>query len=196
MKKITFYSLLFVLVAAFNSCVKNDDIVFRGLFAEIDAASWNANAAGVTYPILTRKVPDNRPVSTSVDSSLRRLSGLVRVRVNLVGPQSDKDETVGYTTFSSPVTSFSFPATISGQTPAQPAATLTVTDGVAGTHFVPLAGTVTIPAKSSFGYIDVTMLAGTATAGQARFLGIQLNSSGTIKPSENYSRVGLIIDQR
>src|SRR5687767_2110966 len=104
MKQIKLYSFLFIVVAALGGCIENEDIVFRGRFAEIDAASWNANAAGVTYPIITRRVPENRALSTSVDPALNRFTGTTRIRVNLVGPQSDKDETVGYTVFTSPIT--------------------------------------------------------------------------------------------
>lgn len=197
MKKIGLYFfLVIILTTVIAGCIKNNDTVYVSRLAEIDAASWNANAAGVSYPILTRRVPDNRALSTSVDSTLRRLNGSTRVRINLIGQQSDKDETVGYKIFSSPITSISFPATISGQTPSAAAATLAVSDAVAGTHYTTLAGKVTIPAKSSFGYIDISILNPGATAGQARFLGIQLDSSGSVLPSPNYNRVGLVIDQR
>jgi hypothetical protein len=197
MKKISLYSLFFVLLTILiTSCVKNEEIVYTGRLAEIDAATWNANSGGVTYPILTRRVPDNRPVSTSVDSTLRRLNGSTRVRINLVGPQSTKDETVGYKIFSSPIATISFPATISGQTPSAAAANLAVSNAVAGTHYAALLGKVTIPANSSFGFIDISILNPGSTAGQARFLGIQLDSTGTILPSPNYNKVGLVIDQR
>jgi hypothetical protein len=196
MKKIKLYSLLLVCITTLGSCIKNDDIVYNGQLAEIDAASWNANAAGVTYPILTRRAPENRPISTSLDSTLRRWSVTTRVRVNLVGAHSAKDETVGYKVFTSPITSIAFPATISGQTPALGAATLAVTDAVSGVHYGALNGKVTIPANSSFGYIDIQILNPGATAGQAKFLGIELDATGTIKPSTNYNKVGLVIDQR
>ncbi len=65
-----------------------------------------------------------------------------------------------------------------------------------GTHYTALSGIVTIPADSSFGYINVPILNGGATAGQARFLGLQLNETGSVKPSVNYSQLGLVIDQR
>ena len=197
MKKIGFYSLLIILSAvAVTSCIKNEDVVYAVRVAEIDAASWNANAANVTYPILTRSVPQNRAIVTSVDSTLRRLSRSTRVRINLVGQQSGKDEIIGYKIFTTPITSIAFPATITGQTPSAAAATLAVSDAVAGTHYTALPGKVTIPANSSFGYIDITILNPGPTAGQARFIGIQLDSTGTLLPSVNYNRVGLVIDQR
>lgn len=203
MKKIRIFSLLLFFVTFLAGCVKNEEITYTDAFAEVDAASWNANSAGVTYPILTRRLPENRPVSTSVDSTARRFSGTIRVRVNLVAPQSGKEETVGYKIFSSPITSVAFPATLTaaqapplGQTPAQPAATLAVSDAVAGTHYTALSGKVTIPAGSSFGYIDIQVLNPGSTAGQARFLGIEIDGSGSLRPSMNYNKVGIVIDQR
>lgn len=185
------------LALSLSSCIKQLDKTYSGnSVVEIDATPLNSNAVGVNYPVLTRVVPEGRPISTSVDSTLRRFAGAVKVRVNLVGAQSDKEETVGYRIVSTPITSISFPATISGQTPTAAAATLAVSDAVSGTHYAPLSGKVTIPAKSSFGYITVQVLNPGSTAGQARYLGISLDSTGSILPSVNYKQLGLVIDQR
>jgi hypothetical protein len=181
----------------FVSCIKQIDKTYQGKpVAEIDASPLNSNAVGVNFPILTRVVPEGRPVSTTVDSTLRRFAGTVKVRVNLVGPQSDKEETVGYKVVGSPITSIAFPATITGQTPSRAAATLAVSDAIAGTHYTQLSGKLTIPAKSSFGYIDIQVLNPGPTAGQARYIGLRLDSTGSILPSVNYMQLGLVIDQR
>ena len=201
MKKILFY-LLLVTFIGLSGCIKNDLVVFTGRQAEIDATSWNANAAGLTYPILGRAGYGR--VANSQDSTFRRFPQTYQLRINMIGPQSAKDETVGYNTFTSPITSFSMPATGScttctptwTQTPAAAAATLTVSDAVAGTHYAALSGTVTIPANTSFGFINIQILNPGPTAGQGRFLGIQLNNNGTVKAALNYSQVGLVIDQR
>lgn len=182
-------------VFSFVGCIKNDDKIFAGSQAEIDATSWNSNAAGLTYPLLTR-VPRFDFVTGSTDSTLRRTAGTVRVRVNLIGAPSKSSQTVGYQVFSTPISTVAFPATIAGQTPAAAAGTLTVLDAVPGTHYAPLSGKVTIPADSSFGYISVQVLNAGPTAGQARFIGIRLDSTGTLRPAVNYSQLGLIIDQR
>lgn len=208
MKKI--FSII-VLISLFvvNGCIKNDPVIFQDQLAEFDATSWNANAAGLNYPILGR-IPAYGRVSTTNDSTLRRFAQTVRLRINLNGPQSPKSETVGYELFTSPVTTFAMPATAScspanfpatcpvawTQTPTAAAATLTVKDAVAGTHFVALSGLVTIPANSSFGFIDLQIVNPGATAGEGRFIGLKLNNSGSLKASENYSRLGLVIDQR
>lgn len=184
------------LTLLFSSCIKQLDKTYQGTtVAELDASPLNSFASGLSYPVLTRQPILGRPIANT-DSTLRRISGTVRVRVNLVGPQAATDQTVGYRIFTSPITTIAFPATATGQTPAAAAGTLAVTDAVSGTHFAPLSGKLTIPAKSSFGFIDLVLLPGTAAAGQARFIGITLDSTGNILPSVNYRSLGLVIDQR
>jgi hypothetical protein len=199
-------TLLYIsFVLLLGSCIKQIDKKFTGnTVVEIDATTLNSFVTGANYPILTRIPPGGRPVVNTADSTLRRWSGTVRIRVNLVGPQSGEDQTVGYKVFAgSPVGTIAYGATLtaaqappSGQTPSQPSGTLTVLDAVAGTHYTALPGLLTIPANSSYGYIDVVVRNNGATAGQARFLGIQLDSIGTLKPNPNYNKIGITIDQR
>lgn len=202
MKRILLYITLPLL---FGSCIKQLDKTYTGgPVVEIDATTLNSVAAGATYPILTRIPAGSRPIVAASDSTLRRWNGTVRIRINLVGAQSDVDQTVGYKIFGgSPVATIAYGATLTtaqapptGQTPSAAAATLTVTDAIAGTHYTALPGIVTIPAHSSYGYIDVIVRNNGAAAGQAKFLGIQLDSSGTLKPNPNYNKIGIAIDQR
>jgi hypothetical protein len=200
MKKFGLYILAASFVVFLGSCVQNNDTIFTGSAAELDAATWNANAVGVTYPIFTRIPPFGRAVTSfAPDSILRRFSGTVMIRVNMVGPQSSKDETVGYKIFGSPLVSpldsLVIPATVTGQTPAQVSGKVKVLDGLSGIHYASLNGKVTIPAKSSFGFISVSVL-NSGSNPDSRFLGIQLDSTGSIKPSPNYNKIGLVIDQR
>lgn len=196
MKKHSIYFFAGIAALVFSSCIKQIDKTFKGAtVVEVDATPLNSVASGQTYPILTRIARHGFPVATA-DSTLRRLNGTVRIRLNLVGPQTSADQTIGYKIFSSPITSISFPATATGQTPSRAAGTLTVSSAVSGTHYATLSGTCTIPANSSFGYIDLAILDAGATAGQARFLGIQLDSTGSLKPNPNYNKLGLVIDQR
>ena len=205
MKRI-YFVLILIAAISLSGCVKNDPIIWKGSLVELDAAIWNANGAGLTYPILTRIPAVNRALSSACpDSTLRRFPQTVRVRINLVGAQSGKDIPVSYEVFSSPVTSVSFPATIAAnaglgcptaQTPSAAAATLTVSDAAAGTHFTALSGTTVIPANSSFGYIDIQILNPGPTAGAARFIGIRLKDNEDVKASANYKEAGFIIDQR
>ena len=180
----------------FSSCIKQIEKKFTGTpVAELDAAVVNSVASGVNYPILSRIPPAGRQPAT-IDSTLRRLNGIVRIRINLVGPHFAEDRIVGYRTFNSPITTFAFPATISGQTPTQTAGTVAVSTAVAGNNYEALSGRATIPAGSSFGFININMINNGSTAGQARFIGITLDSTGTILPSVNYNSLGLVIDQR
>jgi hypothetical protein len=206
MKKIFFY-LSIVFFVVLSGCIKNKLVTWTGAVAELDAATWNANGPGQTYPFITRIPNFNRALTSGCpDSTLRRYAGTIRVRVNLVGPHSSSDQTVGYTVFNSPVTTVSFPVTIpanatlgcpTAQTPSAAAnAALPVINAVAGTHYAALSGKVTIPKDSSFGYINIQILNPGVSATQAAFLGIRLDSTGTLRPSVNYREIGLFIDQR
>ena len=195
MKKIIPFIIITVTSIVLSSCIKNNPVILNSRHAEFDATALNSNAAGLTYPIIGR-IPGYGRVSNTLDSTLRRYQKTVRLRVNLVGPQSSQSETVGYEIFTSPVTTFSMPATISGQTPSATGAVLTVTDAVAATHFTALSGTLTIPANSSFGYLDLPILNPGPTAASGRFIGLRLNDIGSIKASFNYRELGLVIDQR
>ena len=195
MKKINPFIVILLILVSLSGCIKNEPVILSSKHAEFDATALNSNAAGLTYPIIGR-IPGYGRVSNTLDSTLRRYQQTVRLRVNLVGPQSSQSETVGYEIFTSPVTTFSMPATISGQTPSATGAVLTVTDAVAATHFTALSGTLTIPANSSFGYLDLPILNAGPTAAAGSFLGLRLNDKGTIKASFNYRELGLVIDQR
>ena len=164
--------------------------------AEFDATAVNANAAGLTYPILTR-IPAINRVTNTTDSTLRRISGTIMIRVNLVGRQSSKDETVSYSV--SPVSaldSIVFPATAAGQAPAAPSGKIFLRNAIAGTDYGALSGIVTIPANSSFGFITINILNTGARPAGGSYLGLKLTGMGTIQPSINYSELGLVIDQR
>jgi hypothetical protein len=197
MKKNIYVLAGLISILSLSSCIKQIDKTFQGnTVVEIDPTVLNSANATAGYPVLTRIPADGIPLRTA-DSTLRRLNGIVRIRLNLVGPQSDQPQTIGYKVMTaSPITSVAFPATATGQTPSMASGTLTVTNAVAGTHYTALSGTCTIAAKSSYGFIEVPIINGGATAGQARFLGIQLDSSGTLKPNPNYNKIGLAIDQR
>jgi hypothetical protein len=215
---------LLLVAFAFTGCIKQLEKQYAGAaLAEFDAAVLNSNNADAGYPVLSRfprpAIPINTTNSTTscalpqADSTIRRISGTVALRVNLIGAQSNADRVVGYTVLTAvPFASFSFPATVAAittsastcgtsvvypaQTPAATAATLNVVGGVAGVHYTALSGKLTIPANSSFGNLQIPLLAGAATAGRAVFIGIQLDSSGTVLPSLNYRRIGIVVDQR
>jgi hypothetical protein len=200
MKKMkNIFSIMMVSLAfslGMGSCIKNDPVIFEDHQVEFDATSWNANAAGLTYPIMGR-IPGYGRVANTTDSTLRRFSGTIRIRLNLIGSQLTKGETVGYEIHTTaPVTSFAMPATITGQTPAAAAGTLTITNAVAGTHYGTLSGKVDFPPNTSFAFLEIPILNSGATAASGRYLGLKLNNTGTLKVATNYSELGLVIDQR
>jgi hypothetical protein len=197
MKKIFSMTAIAVLIImSFTGCIKNDPVLVTDRQVEFDATSWNANAAGLTYPIMGRNPGYGRVANTS-DSTLRRFPQTIRIRLNLIGPQLTNPETVGYeVTTTAPISTFGMPATITGQTPAAAAATLSVSNAIAGTHYTTLSGKVTFPINSSFAFLDIPILSPAATVGEGRYIGLKLNNSGTLKPAVNYSDLGLVIDQR
>jgi hypothetical protein len=208
------YSLLLYIAFtafAFTSCIKQVDKTYTGAtVVEVDQTVLNGVTTGLTYPILTRIPLSGRPIVAASDSTIRRWNSATptRIRINLVGPQSTKDETVSYTISNTPpVATIAFGATLtssqappSGQTPSTASGTLTLVAATAGTHYT-IAGTspagiITIPANSSYGYLDILMVNAGATAGQARYIGIELTNNGSIKPNPNYNKIGIAIDQR
>ncbi|MFN5376294.1 MAG: hypothetical protein ACK492_08045 [Chitinophagaceae bacterium] len=171
MKRITTLILAIATVSLLGSCVKNELPVFTAPVAEFDAASWNANAAGLSFPILTR-VPGYGRAASTADPLLTRTSpGIKKFRVNLVGQQMPT-ETEVYVIMNS-VTS----------------------TAVAGTHYRSFTPVVKIPANTSFGEVEVDIL-NPGVAGAARTLELIL-SSGTngIKSNPNYNRIRLSIAQ-
>ena len=168
MKRV-YFIITVLAVFGLNACIKNDPVIYDDTVIEFDAAIWNANAAGKTYPILTR-VPAQGIATGSSQPTLTRTSGTVQLRINLVGPQR------------SAPTNFSYVVSTGESTAVQ------------GVHFAPVAGTGTIPANSSFGTISVDILNPGASTG-SRILVLELVDSHDPKVSPNYYRVGLSISQ-
>lgn len=167
MKKITLYIIALVGLTL-SSCIKNDRIVYTGSELEWDAATYNANALGVTYPILTR-LPGYGRAALTADPLITRTSGSVKFRVNLVGPQRSTPTTVTYKVLSS------------------------VTTAVAGTHYN-TSGTFTIPANSSFGEVQVDILNPGATSG-SKDLVLELVPPAGMTVNANDKDLGIRIAQ-
>jgi hypothetical protein len=168
MKRI-FFIITILSAFTFTGCIKNDQVTFKGSQVEFDAATWNANAAGLTYPILTR-VPTQGATTGSGQPLLTRTSGTIQIRVNLVGAQR------------STATTFNFQV-VTGESTA-----------VAGTHFTAPSGTGSIPANSSFGFISLEILNPGPTSG-SRVLVLELTDNSDVKANFNYAKVGLSIAQ-
>lgn len=156
-----------------SSCIKNELPVYTTATIEFDAATWNTNAAGRTYPILTRVGGYGRVASTADPLLTRTAPGIKKFRVNLVGRQFDTPINIQYDLFGG-----------NGGSTA-----------VEGTHFK-ISRTLTIPAKSSFGELEVEVLnPGPQTGVSSVDLLLVLNPTAGIETSVNYRVLGLRIAQ-
>lgn len=168
-----FYKTLLVLVGLIStlmtSCIKDDAVILEGAFVEWDAATYNANAVGQTFPFLTR-VPRYGEAQNNADPALTRTAGTVKFRVNLVGAHRSTPTEVTYRVVADKTTA------------------------VAGTHFVAPAGKVTIPANSSYGEVSIDILNAAPSAG-TKDLVLELVGGGDVKPSENEKFLGIRIAQ-
>jgi hypothetical protein len=165
MKRI-FLSIAAAVTFLLGGCIKNEQVVFKDSQIEFDAAAWNANALGVTYPIMTR-VPILGAATPTSAASITRTSGTFTLRVNLIGGQKTTD-----TQFSYKVASES--------------------TAIAGTHYAAFSGTGTIPANSSFATIPVTILNPGPGVGSV-VLVLELLTGNGLTAATNYNKVGLSI---
>lgn len=172
----------------FAGCIKEEVKTYTGKpVLEFDAAVLNSAATGVKFPLLTR-VPKYGLTAvssgTTADPVITRASGVVKFRINLVGPQSATEQVISYKVVSADYSSTLDIAT--GTSARLPA--------VAGTHFS-TTGTCTIPANSSFGEISVTVINPGAASTISRYLVLEIGGNASFSPSENYKRLGIQISQ-
>lgn len=158
----------FVVIAAMLAvgCIENDPILFKDAIAEFDATVWNAPAVGVNYPIITRVVGFGR-AATTADPLIARNTGTMNVRINLVSAQFATDQVLNI-------------SVVNGATTA-----------VAGTHYN-IPATVTVPANSSFALLPVTIVNPVTGIGSVDLV-VQIDGNETVKPSENFKRLGIRI---
>jgi hypothetical protein len=170
MKKLFILSSLLAIVFL-GSCIKNENPVFTNSIVEFDAAAYNANASGLTYPILTR-IPGYSRAASSADPLLSRNNpGIKKFRVNLIGGQFPTATKVFYTVFTG----------------------TTATENV---HYKKLSGEVLIPANSSFGELEVEILNPGANTPATRDLNLQITGGENgITSSVNYRIISLRIAQ-
>lgn len=152
-----------------TACTKNEVATFTENQVEWDAAAWNANSAGLTYPMMTR-VPIYGFATPTSSPSITRNTGTVRLRVNVLGPQAASDRSFKY----------QFNQAESSAVP--------------GTHFEAVSGNGTIPANSSFGFVDLKILNPGAGTGSATVV-LQLIESPDFKAATNYAKIGISISQ-
>jgi len=163
----------FLALVLLGSCTKNELPVFTQAIVEFDAATWNANAPGRTYPVLTRVPGYNRAAAASDPLLTRTNPGIKKFRVNLVGKQLAEAQTITYDLY-----------------PFDGGST-----AVAGVHYN-MSKTLTIPADSSFGELEVEILnPGAQTGVSSVDLLLLLVGNNDVKTSPNYRIIGLRIAQ-
>ena len=166
----------FLAMAFLGSCIKNENPVFVKSVVEFDAAAYNANAAGLTFPILTRIPGYGRTVISSGSTPdpllTRNNPGVKKFRVNLIGGQLPTPTKVFYQVF----------------------AGTTATEGV---HYKKPSGEVTIPANSSFGEMEIEILnpGAPATPDPVELRLLLTGGENGVTSSVNYRIIGLRIAQ-
>jgi hypothetical protein len=189
MKKVRL-GLLFAGIGLFaSSCIKDDEVKFTGSVVEFDAAVMNTNNAymlppdSIAFPILTRMPAIGRAVNTGDAMLTRTTTAPVSLRVNLVGAQRKQATTVNYRTVN--MNEYKLLGVASNlNEQAQP-----------GTHYTALSGTLTIPADSSFGYINVPLMNSGVSSTTPREIVLMLTGGTDVTPSRNYKVVGLRVSQ-
>lgn len=189
--KILKISILFILTTiSLFSCKKLEEnrFIYDGpAQIEFDAASFNAITSPRTYPIVTRLPGYGRSIITAsvaatgvvADPILTRASGTIKFRVNLITPTIGTDQVISYK-----VVETEKDAT---------GADVTVTTAQNNIHYT-TTGTFTIPANSSFGEVTIQVLNPGASTGN-RDIVIELQGNDTVKPTANYSKLGIRISQ-
>lgn len=106
MKKIILPIITCICITFFGSCIKNDlKTPDNAPVVEFDATVLNTPATGLLYPVLTRVPGYGRPVYTgapNTDPAITRNSGVIKFRVNLVGPQMSTAQTINYKVATTP----------------------------------------------------------------------------------------------
>jgi hypothetical protein len=203
MKKTQVGVLLLAISIGLFSCIKKETVTFGDSLVEFDAATLNTNNAytpgrdanlgrlanpldSIPFPIITRHPAIGRATGTAADSLISRTSTIrtVHLRVNLVGATRKTPTDVTYTTL--PQSDYALIGVTSN----------TNGQAVSGTHYGPLNGKLTIPADSSWGYLDVPLLnTGTSSATPQEVV-FRLTGGTDVRPNRNYSIVGIRISQQ
>lgn len=166
----------FLAMAFLGSCIKNENPVFVKSVLEFDAAAYNANAAGLTFPVLTRVPGYGRAVISSgslQDPLLTRNSpGVKKFRINLIGGQLPTPTKVFYQLYPG-------------------------TTAIEDVHYKKPSGELIIPANSSFGEMEIEILnpGAPATPGPVELRFLLAGGLNGVSTSANYRIIGLSIAQ-
>jgi hypothetical protein len=171
-KTMKFISIFSIVLTGlfFSACLEENrmKVLFDEAYVEFDAAVWNAPAVGRTYPIMVR-VPAQGRVTATIDPLITRTIGTVPLRVNLVSKHLPTEQTFAV-------------SVVADETTAQ-----------SGVHYT-VPATVSVPANSSFGTINVTILNPGATTGSV-VLVLEVAGNNDVAVSENFKRAGISIAQ-
>jgi hypothetical protein len=171
-KTMKFLSIFSILLTGlfFTACMEENrmKLLFDEAYVEFDAAVWNNSAVGKTFPILNR-VPVQGAATTTAAPLITRTTGTVPLRVNLVSKHLPTEQTFAV-------------SVVADETTAQ-----------SGVHYT-VPATVSVPANSSFGTINVTILNPGATAGSV-VLVLEVAGNNDVAVSENFKRAGISIAQ-
>lgn len=170
MKKLFKYICILAFGAmTLGACIENEPTLWEGALVEFDATVLNAPALGKDFPILTR-VPSYGFPAPSSGATIGRTSGPITFRINFVGAHRPNDETVQL-------------AVVPEETTAQE-----------NVHYT-VPGSVVIPANSSYAELTINVLDPGASSATPVDLVLELVGNESIKPSENYKRMGIRISQ-
>jgi hypothetical protein len=171
MKRLFILTSLLTIVF-FGSCIKNENPVFVKSVVEFDAAAYNANAAGLAFPVLTRVPGYGRSANSSDPALTRNSPGIKKFRVNLIGGQLPTPTKVFYQVYAG-------------------------TTAIEGVHYKKPSGEVTIPANSSFGEMEIEILnPGPPSSTDPIELRLLLTGGENgVTSSANYRVIGLNIAQ-
>lgn len=177
MKRILRIAVLITAVS-FTSCIKEEIKSYTGNpVLEFDAAVLNAATVPFTYYVTARNSPYGLATTTANSTAITRLqTAPVKLRVNLVGPQSSTDQVLSYVV----------------STTAAPVAPNLL--AVSGTHFT-TSGTFTIPANNSFGEVIINIVNPGVSSTSPREVHLEITGNSSLSPSVNYSKIGVRIAQ-
>lgn len=171
-KTMKYFSIFSIILTGlfFSACIEENKmkVLFDEAYVEFDAAVWNTPAVGQTYPLLTR-IPVQGAATTTASPIITRTTGTVPLRVNLVSKHLPTEQSFGITVVAEGTTAQS------------------------GVHYT-VPATVSVPANSSFGIINITILDPGATAGTVDLI-LEVSGNNEVQVSENYKRAGIRIAQ-
>lgn len=161
--------ILLILNLLFSvSCIEQEYPLFEDSLVEWDATVMNNPVLGKDFPLLVR-VPRPTFALAPSDPLITRRTGTLKLRVNFVSPQKEKDEIISF-------------RIVTDETTA-----------VEGVHYS-ISNQVTIGANSSFADVLLEILNPGPGTGSVDLV-LELLGNDIVKPSELYKRVGIRISQ-